>query len=275
MPAPTASITIAALTDGVTAIATDQIPVNRAGADRYITPGYIETMLSASNISTGTLPAARGGTGVSNAGTITNASNTTITGGGTIALGGFTLTVPATGSAALLATANVFTVAQAITLTDSATNATTNLLIIDHESSGTPAANFGTRIVYRLQSSTTANRDAVYEDVTWSLATDASRKAQWILSCVDAGGTRECIRVAANGATSNLSFFGVAAVAKQTSGANLTNNVTSGGTTDTVDTWTDLTVYATDAAAIRNAVYQLARKLKQVNDGLRSYGLLT
>jgi len=42
-----------------------------------------------------------GGTGVSNAGTLTNASNTTITGGGTVALGGFTLTVPATGTAAL------------------------------------------------------------------------------------------------------------------------------------------------------------------------------
>lgn len=50
-----------------------------------------------------------GGTGVNNAGTLTNASNTTITGGGTVALGGFTLTVPATGTAALLATANVFT----------------------------------------------------------------------------------------------------------------------------------------------------------------------
>ena len=34
------------------------------------------------------------------------------TGGGTVATGGFTLTVPATGTAALLATANVFTAAQ-------------------------------------------------------------------------------------------------------------------------------------------------------------------
>ena len=41
------------------------------------------------------MPSANGGTGVNNAGTITNASNTTITGGGTLALAGFTLTVPA------------------------------------------------------------------------------------------------------------------------------------------------------------------------------------
>jgi len=55
------------------------------------------------------LAATLGGTGVNNAGTLTNATATTITGGGTLALGGFTLTVPATGTAALLATANVFT----------------------------------------------------------------------------------------------------------------------------------------------------------------------
>lgn len=38
----------------------------------------------------------------------------TITGGGTVATGGYTLTVPATGTAALLATANVFTAAQEV-----------------------------------------------------------------------------------------------------------------------------------------------------------------
>lgn len=74
---------------------------------------------------------------------------------------------------------------------------------------------------------------------------------------------------------SKQSFFGATAVVKQTSGANLTNNVTSGGTTDQIDDFTSLTVYATDAAAIRNDIYQLAKKLKQINDGLRAYGLFT
>lgn len=53
---------------------------------------------------TGILPSANGGTGVNNAGTITNASNTTISGGGTLGLGGYTLTVPTTGTAAVLTT---------------------------------------------------------------------------------------------------------------------------------------------------------------------------
>jgi hypothetical protein len=73
----------------------------------------------------------------------------------------------------------------------------------------------------------------------------------------------------------NMGFFATAPAAQQTSGANLTNNVTSGGVNDTIADFTSLTVYATDAAAIRNDIYQLARKLKQINDGLRTYGLFT
>ncbi len=72
-----------------------------------------------------------------------------------------------------------------------------------------------------------------------------------------------------------IGFFATAAAAQQASGANLTNSVTVGGTTDTIADFTSLTVYSTDAAAIRNDIYQLARKLKQVNDALRLYGLLT
>jgi len=72
------------------------------------------------------LAANLGGTGVANGvgSTLTLASATSITGGGTLALGGFTLTVPATGTAALLATANIFTSAQTVNA-----NSTTALLV--------------------------------------------------------------------------------------------------------------------------------------------------
>jgi len=46
----------------------------------------------------------------------------TMTGGGVLATGGFTLTVPATGTAALLATANVFTAAQQVSATNSSSS---------------------------------------------------------------------------------------------------------------------------------------------------------
>lgn len=86
--------------------------------------------------------------------------------------------------------------------------------------------------------------------------------------------TNNTVRVTV-GAAGQMGFFGVTAVVKQTSGADLTNNVAAGGTDDTIANYTDLSVYANDAAAIRNDIHQLARKLKQVNDGLRAYGLLT
>lgn len=76
-------------------------------------------------------------------------------------------------------------------------------------------------------------------------------------------------------AGSKLSFFAATPVVKQTSGANLTNNVVASGTTDQIDDFTSLTIYATDAPAIHNDIYQLARKLKQINDGLRAYGIFT
>ncbi len=58
---------------------------------------------------TGVLPSANGGTGVANAGTLTNATATTITGGGTIALGGYTLTAAATGTIVDLGTNQTIT----------------------------------------------------------------------------------------------------------------------------------------------------------------------
>ncbi len=58
---------------------------------------------------TGILPAANGGTGNNNAGNIAVDTNVSITGGGTLALSGKTLTVPSTGTAALLQANNAFT----------------------------------------------------------------------------------------------------------------------------------------------------------------------
>lgn len=75
--------------------------------------------------------------------------------------------------------------------------------------------------------------------------------------------------------TQKLGFFNATAVVQQTRGATLTNSVTSGGTDDTIADFTNLTVYATDAAAIRNDIYQLARILRQHDVGLRALGLLS
>lgn len=66
--------------------------------------------------------------------------------------------------------------------------------------------------------------------------------------------------------------FNATPVVAQTVGA-VTNNITSGGTDGTLTNWTNLSTYATDADAIRNAVYQLGRSVVQITGALRAYGL--
>lgn len=85
----------------------------------FTSPGLVAWNGTDYQLFSGTIPAFVGGTGISNGPsatlTLPNAA-TTITTGGTLALGGFTLTVPATGTAALLGTANVFTTLQTVTV---------------------------------------------------------------------------------------------------------------------------------------------------------------
>ena len=72
-----------------------------------------------------------------------------------------------------------------------------------------------------------------------------------------------------------IGFYNKAPAVQQTDGAGLTNNVTSGGTTNQIDDFSDLTTYSNSAATIRNDIYQLARKVKIIGDALRTLGLLS
>ncbi|HUK34665.1 MAG TPA: hypothetical protein VLV86_12170 [Vicinamibacterales bacterium] len=74
--------------------------------------------------------------------------------------------------------------------------------------------------------------------------------------------------------TSKIGFFSVAnaPVAQQTVTA-LTNNITSGGSANTLTNWTNLSTYSSDAAAIRNAVYQLGQQVIAIQTALHNYGL--
>lgn len=54
-----------------------------------------------------------------------------------------------------------------------------------------------------------------------------------------------------------------------------TNNVTAGGASATIADFTDLTIYANDAATIRNNNHQLARTVKVIWDMLRLHGWLS
>lgn len=67
--------------------------------------------------------------------------------------------------------------AQRTDLLVAATSTINTLNTYDLQSSGVPLLAFGGRTVYRLESSTTTSRDAVYQDWRWQNATDATRSA--------------------------------------------------------------------------------------------------
>ena len=76
--------------------------------------------------------------------------------------------------------------------------------------------------------------------------------------------------------STGVSFYNATPVAQGTGGQNVTNNVTDTASTDgTIPDFTNGTIYATDYTNIRNAIFQLARMLKQDHDQLRAMGILT
>jgi hypothetical protein len=54
--------------------------------------------------------------------------------------------------------------------------------------------------------------------------------------------------------------------------ADMTNNIDSSGTANTLANITDLTTYANDAAAIKGNLYQLGQKVNAIMDVLQQAG---
>jgi hypothetical protein len=141
------------------------------------------------------------------------------------------------------------------TINDATTAAVTIVKTLGHNSTGTPAAGFGSQIRFNLETTTTPDTAAAAINVAWTTATHASRQAQVDHYAYDSASARVFLSGAANGTAAKIGFLGSAPVVQQASGADLTNSVTSGGTNDTITNWTNLATYSTDAAAIRNATF--------------------
>lgn len=112
------------------------------------------------------------------------------------------------------------------TIADAVTNAITNIATLGHNSTGTPAAGFGAGLLYQLESSTTENRDAARIAAVWETATDASRKADLVLSAYDTA-EREFLRGRGNGSAAAIGFLGATPAVRQSHIAD-----PSGGTTE-------------------------------------------
>lgn len=174
----------------------------------------------------------------------------------------------------------VLSVLPTIGAVDSTTNAVTTAMNIRHQTFPllTPANNIGVDVWFNISSNGGGLTQAGRIGYIFPNAAIGSLTSRAFLSAMDSSFTeRIAIGWGANGSAPQFGVLGKAttpAVAV-TQGATLTNNVTSGGTNNTIANYTDLTVYANDAAAIRNDIYQLARISKIMLDALRTFGFLT
>lgn len=124
---------------------------------------------------------------------------------------------------------------------DAATATVTNALVIDHSTSGTPAASYGTGLSFKGQSSTTVSRDMGRIRTIWTTATDASRKARGIWSAFDTA-ERDCISIEASGSAAMIGFYATAPIVQPTTAIAGATRVGGGGAaltdTDTFDGYT-------------------------------------
>lgn len=109
-------------------------------------------------------------------GTVTNvATDATLTGG----------PITTTGTLGInLATANTWTAAPTIKITDAGTTNAATVLTVSHDTSATAAVGFGTSIVFNGQDSTTADEPMAAINTTWTTATHASRSSQMAFQTV-------------------------------------------------------------------------------------------
>ena len=93
--------------------------------------------------------------------------------------------------------------------TDTGTNSVVNTAILGHETSGTPAAGYGTGLLFAAEDASVSNRNLGRLYFSWVSATNASRSGQGVLDSIlhDHGAHGDAVRYATS-SDIQLGFFG-------------------------------------------------------------------
>ena len=106
------------------------------------------------------------------------------------------------------------------TLTDAVTSAVSHVAHFAHKSSGTPAAAFGTGVLWEAQSSTTVDQRQLAITSDWVVATHSSRRSGATFYVYNTTNGRIFMRATASaGGVAEIGFLGATAVARQALGA--------------------------------------------------------
>lgn len=210
-----AIVATAAMTDGqllVGQTGADPLPKTVSGSGATITmgPTGVVTISAIANAS------------LSNS-SVTITAGTGLTGGGVVALGASVTLNVDTGTSGhkvpFLDGANTWSAAQTVTVTDAVTNAASDVLILDHESSGTPTSPFGEDVHFRLKSSTTASQEVAVVRAVWLDATHATRAGMLQFYVYDVGTARQALSLGVASSAASIGFLGATAVVRQTGDA--------------------------------------------------------
>ena len=144
-----------------------------------------------------------------------------------------------------------------VSLANDATNTASQLLTLSHNTSGTVAAGFGSRVLWELESSTSVDQAAAALDVTWTDATHASRTGRLALYGSYTGTLYEGLRVGAVSGAAALGFYGVTAIARPTTSSAAASFTANSGT------------------AVNDASTFDGYTIKQIVKALRDIGILT
>lgn len=127
--------------------------------------------------------------------------------------------------------------------TSADTNVVRNLLTIEHQSTGTPAAGLGAGLIFALESTTTTNQSAALVDGSWSEATHASRKGQVRLWAHDASAARLGLTIGTDGSAAVVGLYAAPPVAQATtSGAAASFTANSGTAVNDASTFDGYTI---------------------------------
>jgi hypothetical protein len=164
-------------------------------------------------------------------GNLTLGGNFTTTGSGTIALGGFTLTVPATGTAALLGTPNAYTAANTLTLTGLGTTPIAGFSLINSTAAAAGAQQASPSLVWEGQGwktdATAASQAVCVRANVLPIQGTSGPRVDWRLQrSVNAGAFADFLRLVDNGASPpHLDFYGTGGTVYSRIGSDSSNNL--------------------------------------------------
>ena len=159
------------------------------------------------------------------------------------------------------------------TVTNATTNAVDTVLTINKSvtGAGVGAAGLGGGILFRAETSTTADTTQAYIYGTWTDATHATYKSRLTLGAYDSASTREGLRLEADGSVARIGFYGATAVVKPTALTATVAAAPAGGTGTAAGAWDTSGNRDLAIATINN----LKTRVDQLETKLQALGLLT